>query len=873
MPEGEKSKELVLPLSTYTYILDQTNGQVSAVVGPYKASLSATDQLVTWDPTNRRFKDVDNTPSAQQGFVVAEQGQYIVLVNPAPEGAHPLPGKSNMAVALESGNRVMVAGPAAFSLWPGQTATVIDGHHLRHNQYVIVRVYDADLAHENWGQAVMAPQIPQDTRTEAEKEAEYQRLLDGGMERQEAHATAYPAPPAPVPVGEDREFTMGQLIVIPGTQVSFYMPSTGMEVVPEGGTLTPDPRQTQQQLDRYVRNAVTLETLEYCILIDENGQKRYERGPAVIFPTPTETFKANENNSKVFDAIELNDQSGLYVKVIEDYTDEQGAARKAGEELFITGKDTPIYFPNAHEAIIKYGDKRKHHAIAVPAGEGRYVLDREVGAIGLHTGPTMLLPDPRHEVIVRRVLSPHDVETMFPGNLEASNVNQAYAEEQENTGGYLENAESRRLSNTRGGTRARYAANEMPVGASASYAMSAQNFTEDAIARGTSYSPPRMITLDTKYEGAVAISPFPGYAVLVTDKLGNRRVEIGPKVVLLQYDESIMALNLSTGRPKSDVRTLKTGYLRIVNNVVSDQITVETRDLVEIDVQVSYRVNFLGETEEERERWFSIENYVQVLADHCRSRLRNAAKQTDVLDFYTNAIDIVRDTILGVVPTDGNRPGLTFDENGMHVYDVEVLGLNIQDSTIEQLLVEAQQAALQGAIEITIAEEATTRTAKLEDFTRQNLTEIEKTVEAQRGVAMAALEATIEASLKKISGDLDIRKGRLDIEATDREAARLDAVQGEELQQTRDDREVARMVKETEQIVARAAGITPELIAALQTYGGTQLVEKIVHDLGPAALASGATTADILTQLFKNTPLEGVMATFAERPLSAAHTG
>ena len=39
-----------------------------------------------------------------------------------------------------------------------------------------------------------------------------------------------------------------------------------------------------------MRDALTLERLEYCILVDQNGKKRYERGPQVVFPEPTEAF-------------------------------------------------------------------------------------------------------------------------------------------------------------------------------------------------------------------------------------------------------------------------------------------------------------------------------------------------------------------------------------------------------------------------------------------------------------------------------------------------------------------------------------------------------------------------------------------------------
>ena len=48
----------------------------------------------------------------------------------------------------------------------------------------------------------------------------------------------------------------------------------------------------------YVREAVTLERLEYSILVDENGNKRYERGPQVVFPKPTENFYIENDNRK-----------------------------------------------------------------------------------------------------------------------------------------------------------------------------------------------------------------------------------------------------------------------------------------------------------------------------------------------------------------------------------------------------------------------------------------------------------------------------------------------------------------------------------------------------------------------------------------------
>ncbi len=125
----------------------------------------------------------------------------------------------------------------------------------------------------------------------------------------------------------------------------------------------------------YVREAVTVERMEYCILLDENGNKRYVKGPDVVFPEPTEEFVVVNGN-----------------------------------------------------ALIKYGGNEKIHSVAIPKGEGRYYLNRLTGVISLKRGPCMFLSDPRTEVLVRRILEPHKVKLWFPGNQEASEYNQMLKE-------------------------------------------------------------------------------------------------------------------------------------------------------------------------------------------------------------------------------------------------------------------------------------------------------------------------------------------------------------------------------------------------------------------------------------------------------------
>ena len=210
-------------------------------------------------------------------------------------------------------------------------------------------------------------------------------------------------------------------------------------------------------------------------------------------------------------------------------------------------------------------------------------------------------------------------------------------------------------------------------------------FMDDEIFRKTEYTKPRTIKLDTKYEGAILLNVWPNYAVQIVNKAGDRRVVEGPKVIMLEYDETLETLELSTGKPKTDNVLMKTAYLQTKNNVVSDIVTVETKDLVAVDVRISYRVNFEGDNK----NWFKVSDYVKLLTQHMRSLIRNVVKKQTIENFHDNATDIIRNTILGE-SKEGKRIGRTFEENGMKIYDVEVLNVKIGDATIAKMLVDSQ---------------------------------------------------------------------------------------------------------------------------------------------------------------------------------------
>lgn len=145
------------------------------------------------------------------------------------------------------------------------------------------------------------------------------------------------------------------------------------------------------------------------------------------------------------------------------------------------------------------------------------------------------------------------------------------------------------------------------------------------ISRGTSYTKPRTITIDNRFDGVITIDVWTGYAINVTSKSGKREVVVGPKTKLLNYDETLEVLELSTGRPKTTDNLIKTVFLRVENNKISDLINVQTKDFVNVQIKVSYCVDFL---EKYKDKWFSVENYVKYMCDRQRSLLKREAKNT-----------------------------------------------------------------------------------------------------------------------------------------------------------------------------------------------------------------------------------------------------
>lgn len=793
-----RQKDFVLAMNEYCYVLNKTSGKITTRVGPTTITTSAQDALIVFNTKTKKFEEISDFEKAKKLFVSAPEGWYVILKNPAENGSHPPVGMSeNPDIVV--GKKVNISGPISFPLYAGQMAKVVRGHKLRSNQYLLARVYDADAAKES-------------TST----------MVDiNGNEIED----------------KKNDYFVGQLMIIKGTEISFYIPPTGIEIIPQ----TP-------YGDDYVRDAVTLERLEYVILKDEDGEKRYVHGPAVVFPKPTETFTSSKKNSVIFRALELSPISGIYVKVIADYNDDNGTEHKTGEELFITGNDQMIYYPRPEHAMIQYDGKYMHHAIAIPAGEGRYILNRLTGEIKTIAGPRMYLPDPRTEVVVRRKLSTNDCALMFPGNTEAMLYNAGLTEKA------MESAAKKGIVNSTDAINNVYAtANQ-----EATLAIFEANSN---ISRGVSYTKPRTITLDTKYEGVVSIDVWSGFAINVISKSGESDIVVGPTTRLLDYDETLETIKIG-GQT--------TAFLPISDNKIEDTITVQTSDFVDFKIKLEYSMKFLKNF---KDRWFNVDDIEGHLKDRLRILIKNIARKYTVDNFYKNYESILRNEILNCADDTNEKKavstGRTFSENGMFINDVNVSLVSIEKSVAE-LLNSHQANIIQQTINLADAELRTANEKKiiaLDKETAEKRAELDKykadldqtaikeriARESERKALYDAQEKASKEAEKELQTVLDaIQEAKL---ARDKKAdnARIETGKAlADIEKTKQEAYAATVAKIME-------SVGPDLTAALSATANESVTRAIASAVSPYSMAKGESISKTVDTLLRGTPLDKVI--------------
>lgn len=846
----EQNRDLTLAPNTFLYLQNVGKGGLITVHrGPTAVTQTGQDEPVRYDEVTQTFKRCRLEEAVCQ-FKRANEGDYVILENPSDDGGFPL-GNAQGSKELKQGRRIVIPGPWSEALWPSQSAVVIEGHKLRTNQFIVATIYNADEAERNWDKTVVKPVSEAETKTTKK-----------GLPRPES-------------------FAVGSRIIIKGTDVSFYIPCTGVQV-------------QKDENNAFVREAVTLEQLEYAILIDENGKKEYPRGPAVVFPKPTQIFATDEGKRRKFKPLELNNINGVHLKVTATFSDENLEAAagitdgkrpprhyKEGEELFVTGKTLSIYYPREELAIISYGEgNNKHYSTAIPVGEGRYIINRETGEIKLVRGPKMLLADPRHEIPVRRILSDDECALWYPGNTAVLEYNrelaQAMAENPSGRSGVVSEGDwrkrqAKKMAAGGAGIEAAY------MSASGAFAQqeALQNFRREeasteagpgGIVRQTAYTAPRTLTLNTKFDGVPRVEVWPGYAVLVVGADGNRKVVEGPQVILMEYHEKLGFMTLSTGKPKTTDKLVKTSYLCTLNNQVSDIVPFESADHVKGKVKISLRVNFESKTQEDKLKWFGVDNYVKLLTDHVRSMIAGAVKRKKIGEFKADYIRLTRDAIFGAKNDKGERVGLYFEMINLRVYEVEVLDLTLDDPNISKLLDEAQQESVKASIELERLNNRLQTTKERERIAQEealaaSVTAKKKNEFTQDVIAtqISLTLAQVEAELKKIEGQKQTKTEQEALLRIAHEAelsrTRQTADQNFEIKKSELALDNQKLTAQTEAAVKRFEAAKDGLHEVLVMMGREDMAVRLSEAMNIERFLSGDSASNSIANLLSISPM------------------
>jgi major vault protein len=364
--------------------------------------------------------------------------------------------------------------------------------------------------------------------------------------------------------------------------------------------------------------------------------------------------------------------------------------------------------------------------------------------------------------------------------------------------------------------------------------------------------------------------------VKLVKKTGESRVVVGPATVLLDYDELPQVLSLSRGKPKVDANIFKTVYLRVTANKVSDIVQVETKDLCRLNVTLSYRVSFESDTA----KWFDLDNYVKFMTDHLRSKLRNAIKKYGVEEFYQGSADIIRDMVLGAAVEGKTRSGMVFPENGMKIYDVEILNVTMDDKDVEKMLISTQRDVINQTLILQQQRRSLTHSKEVEDIRQQIITLEMSTRETENVARLAELQRKLTVDMAAVDVKNKVVEAQQEFDLASQEVSnkiqqagllRERAVKelALELNAASQKQQLEKLTAEVEAVVNKTKAITPDLIAALQAFGDKALLEKIAESMNVMSIIGNKTVVGALQDALGGTRIADALSTLVA-PAAAA---
>lgn len=888
----EDRQKIPVPRHSFLWSLNETSGEILTHAGPTEFTPSANDRIVR---ANERG-GFEQAAMEARPFVVARDSEYVILDHPVfdeisegPNGQW-VPG-GNKEKQLRMGTTKIIPGPCAFPLWPGQSAEVRHAHKLGANHYLLVEVVGAVDPHAPYYRLVIESAQLSSTVIDPEDRSEQEgpsRLADTNPDR----------------------LRVGQRIVIQGRHTQFFIPPTGIQVVPAVEEEERNDEDGVKQLPSHL-----LDELQTMLQTVDSGLTSKQ------FSVLKNELRHRSDLIGAQKAVLLSAVDEQFQKRRESKTQRPGdrAERRAGRPtdpyarravvlgpknfciLFDADGNPRIVrgparvFPGPNDTFLQRGSRRRvYDAYELADNQALWLrvisdiskerlaeqlppdetLSKAVYRAGdellVRGRPTVFLPFIEAEVLNPRTREPH------VGNDHAEVVIDAIGIDQK-SGIYVREWSSGRVKMVRGET---------------SYLVDPRS--EEHVERRVSADdwnlwighaePRKRAEADVVTPWALSVIVPTNEAIHITSRHGQR-VVVGPRTELLEYEERLTALKLSEGANKDGTDTSTTCFLRIQGGRVADGFELESADFVRFRVRLQITYGFAGDPE----RWFNVEDPIKRLADVLRARLRNESRQRAASELLASFPALLHATLFG------DRPTWVFEENGMEISSVDVLSVVIADPQLAKLFEEAQRESVSMQLQDS---QATRRLASAahqakiseqQDLLQRDANrrlhenaELEVELENQVDKRKAELVGELEALQTNLA--LSQERNRIEhigllsrLQAESRAVVTLFDAEAESKAQALRQAEDVKTLEaraEVQRITAKAladadavrlSAIQQELVAALHTAADSEVMKAAANNMNLVALLGGKSPSELFQDLLEGTPLSRTPAQMKRR--------
>lgn len=682
-----------------------------------------------------------------------------------------------------------------------------------------------------------------------------------------------PEPAEPVEV-KLPELTIGSEWIVRGSKTKFFIPPTGVSVLKATDEVT------RSEYDLYVMDGVTLDADEYVILKNRSGRISYVLGSTTVIPCEDQVFVTDRTGiNPVFKAQSIDENSGVLLRTLVPMS------RKTTQERM--GLDIRIQFT----PVAQYEEDQSKD-------DGRTSDAEEI------------LP-PGTQIVVwreKRLVFPADGIQIIR-RFEATHILAGTAR-------YVKNSLTGRTRIVQG--ECLYLADPRCE------EFATRRLNLDLINLwfpGTSaevYNPD-LVPCITVPQGTAAMILKKGTGS------STRKTIIGYSTYFLEWDETLCEMKLSTsrgGEAKTYQNAIRVCYLWMKSNRINDVLSGgRTREDCEFTVQYTLTVDF---EEANKDSWFNVDDYVFLVCEEVRSRLRGGLLATSISDLSTNYVEIIRDIVLGTKPStplqnggDGldklverlapHRPGIEFPRFGGRLVEININSFQIEDPNLQSQLRKLQMAGINESVQTRTAQitlegakvraeierEKSTLFTKVNEFNQAQelltatVTEDTKRKKAEetKKTSLALVEGDKAKSLAEILRDKELSEKKDEIVkarlSTQEEVAALDfkiatlkkeadlaalTVVDKNLEIKRLD-ELARNKGLAEAAAIVNASILPTLGAHLAEIRDSLVSEKLINAFGSVANFRGMDVVELATNTLTSLPgLGSVLNRMCQKP-------